>query len=164
MNPCLLPLCLLKWSLAAVTAGTPSLVVVLLFFIWCWAWHISSLLKCFPPAKLAKIPSMCGKGYCSAWSTGLTETLKSPQTRVFHFFCRKNRLRSHPHRQNCYVLTKLNEPHQSSVAVHLKHVLLQICARIQFTYFHIWQMPQGDHNRISHVVAKYFCDLLFCHQ
>ena len=104
---------------------------------------------------------MHGKGYCSAWSTGLTETLKSPQTRVFHLFCRKNPLRSHPHRQNCYVLTRLNELHQSNLAVHSKHVLLQICACIQFTYFHIWQMPQGDHNRISHVVAKYFLWLTF---
>ena len=33
--------------------------------------------KMLTPAKFAKISSMRGRGYCSARSTGLTETLKS---------------------------------------------------------------------------------------
>ena len=34
------------------------------------------------PGQISKISSMRGRGYCSARRTGLTETLKSPQTRT----------------------------------------------------------------------------------
>ena len=59
--------------------------------------------------------------------------------------------------QCCHVLIRLNEPHQSNMAVHSKHTFNTVMRTHIYTRIymhacnlHIWQMSQRDHSKCEH--------------
>ena len=120
---------------------------------------VASWVVCSTPERAVRVQALPADIVLCSWARHFTLTVPL-STQLYKWvpancWGKPNKLRG-----SCHVLTRLNEPHQSNMAVHSKHVLLKICTRIhtyagiQFTYFHIWQMPQGAHNTTDVIVES----------